>query len=140
MNLSQITFSSELTVTPTTITPKNVSHLESTPKPNTSTPGTSHHFQNSSQEMSFNSSSFDFGSPVDLSAASPITSQTLVTSSMGATSFNKEDIPVDKGGAENTDSTRDLIMSAIGVMKSRKARPDTKRFVVKGHAKMTSHS
>ena len=132
MNLSQITFSSELTVTPTTIAPKNVSHLESTP--NTSTPGTSHHFQNSSQEMSFNSSSFDFGSPVDLSAASPMTSQTLVTSSIGATSFNKDDNPVDKGGAENTDSTRDLIMSAIGVMKSRKARPDTKRFVVKGHS------
>ena len=60
--------------------------------------------------------------------------QTLVTSSMGATSFNKDDNPVDKGGAENTDSTRDLIMSAIGVMKSRKARPDTKRFVVKGHS------
>ena len=121
MNVSQvsqqISFSDELTVTPTV----NVAHYENSP--NTSN-GLSHYQQqqqlNSSQDASFGSSSFDFGSPVDLSSgASPMTSQSP---------FNKDDVPAvmsEKVG-ENA-SIRDLIMSAIGVMKSRKARPDAKR-------------
>ncbi len=126
MNVSQvshqISISDELTVTPSL----NVTHYENSP--NTSN-GLSHYQQqqqqqqqqlNSSQDVSFGSNSFDFGSPVDLSSgSSPMTSQLP---------FNKDDVPVvmtEKAG-ENA-SIRDLIMSAIGVMKSRKARPDSKR-------------
>jgi hypothetical protein len=124
MNVSQvsqqISFSDELTVTPSL----TVTHFENSP--NTSN-GLSYFQQqqkqqqlNSSQDASFGSSSFDFGSPVDLSSgASPMTSHSP---------FNKDDGPTvmsEKVG-ENA-SIRDLIMSAIGVMKSRKARPDSKR-------------
>jgi hypothetical protein len=126
MNVSQqITFSDELTVT---ASPMNVTHYENLP--NTSTNGLSHYQQqqqqqqqqqlNSSQDSSFGSNSFDFGSPVDLSSgASPMTSQSP---------FNKDDMPavMSEKVCENA-SIRDLIMSAIGVMKSRKARPDSKR-------------
>ena len=114
----KISFSDELTVTPSL----TVTHFENLP--NTSN-GQSHYQQqqqqlNSSQDASFESSSFDFGSPVDLSSGA-----SLMTSH---SPFNKDDGPTvmsEKVG-ENA-SIRDLIMSAIGVMKSRKARPDSKR-------------
>ena len=116
-------YSDEVTLTPITV-PKSITV---TPF-DSSTPNNVVTFTTPIRDASFVSSastSYDNGSPVDLS---PVTMVTPITPQSGA-SLMKDDEPVEK--VTENDSIRDLIMSAIGVMKSRKARPDTKRYTIR---------
>jgi hypothetical protein len=110
-------YSDEVTLTPITV-PKTISVTPSVTPYDTSTPSSIISFQTPvSRDGSFVSTSFELA-PVDLSP--------VMTSQSGASM--KDDMncePVEK--VTENDSIRDLIMSAIGVMKSRKARPDTRR-------------
>lgn len=68
------------------------------------------------QDLSYGSEPQDFGTPVDLSSTPGVSHQP-----------SHDDFPGPAESVSTNDSIRDLIMSAIGVMKTRKARPDTKR-------------
>ena len=124
--------SDEVTLTPITV-PKAVGVATfdaSTPNSNNVVT-----FQTPSSDGSFVSTSFELA-PVDLS---PMVSNISMTSQSGVSNISvtsqsgaslKGDLnsePVEK--VTENDSLRDLIMSAISVMKSRKARPDTRRYL-----------
>jgi hypothetical protein len=125
MNTPQpLHYSDELTVTPITIPRTPATPYESV-TPRFQTPASRH-------DASFASSaaSFDFGSPVDLSSASPATTPASLSASFAKDDAASAAVTPSADKVSENDSIRDLIMSAIGVMKSRKARPDTKRFLI----------